>query len=259
MLLIVAALEREIACLRTHAWRRSATARLKRWTVRRWRLPEGDLAVVVTGVGEDSSRDALIALDTRFQPSAIISVGYAGATTPELGVGDICVATALHMEDGDPAVPHPASLEIARASSALSPGRPWHFGESFTAASVVSTRAEKEGLAQRHGVQWVDMESAVVGRLASRFAVPWLSIRAISDALDDDLVAEATSLVGEGGRSLRGRALRHILTNPGHLPAALRLRRQAHHASRALGEALDILIPRFLGALNSEKSGATDT
>ena len=148
--------------------------------------------------------------------------------------------------DALPARPHGESLALARAAADRWQGRPWRFSAGLTVARVLPSAEAKRAAAREHGTDWVDMESAVVARLADRLALPWLAVRVISDALDDDLDFILSAAMESDGSFSTARALRHLLIHPARLPAALRLNRQTRRAAQNLCEALGLIVPQLL-------------
>jgi nucleoside phosphorylase len=215
--------------------------------VERWKLAQGDVAVIATGVGEETCRDALIVGHAHLRPQAVLSVGWAGATCPELQVGEICVAEALRTPDGAEIRPHAETLAIAKGAAQGIGGKPWRFGTALTSPHALPNEETRSDAAAKHGVQWVDMESAVAARVANRLAIPWLSVRAISDTLRDDLNLTPEAMRDESLGP--GLFLGMLLTHPGRLRATLRLRRQMRLASERLCQALGILVPPLLEGL----------
>ena len=63
------------------------------------------------------------------------------------------------------------------------PGFVW--GRVVTGDQVILSRARKEFLRTHLGAYAVEMESAAVVQVASSWGVPWLVVRAISDAADE--------------------------------------------------------------------------
>jgi adenosylhomocysteine nucleosidase len=248
-ILIASALREEVAPLDSAPWTPLPGAQVGRWPVRRWEIAGGEVVSVATGVGAAACSDALIAVDARLHFSAILSVGFAGALVPDLAVGDICVAETICAPGSASLRPHESSLETARTAAGAWSGRPWRFGVGLTSETVLSNAEAKETAAKEHGAQWVDMESIVAARLASRFAIPWLAIRAISDTLSDDLSLGFEAMRSQNGRTPATRGLLAMLARPSRFAAAMRLRRQTQAAAREICRALEILAPLFFESL----------
>ena len=61
------------------------------------------IVLVRSGVGRQRAEDATLQVIDRFQPKALISIGYAGAVQLDLNVGDLVIANTIieEKEKGD--------------------------------------------------------------------------------------------------------------------------------------------------------------
>ncbi len=78
-------------------------------------------------------------------------------------------------------------------------------------------------LFQETGALAVEMENALCRKLAESLGVPFLTIRAISDAASDHLDPAFLNLVDQEGRPRINRALGLLARHPGKLPSLLRI------------------------------------
>src|SRR6202007_2318914 len=94
---IVAALEGEVGPLVKH-WRVSE----REHDGRRFRFFEkNELVLVCGGIGADAARRAAEAVIVLYEPSVVYSAGYAGASDPQLKVGDVMrAARVVNAGDG---------------------------------------------------------------------------------------------------------------------------------------------------------------
>ena len=128
MLALVAARREELA----------AVLRLRAWRQRR--APEGALAyqrrdhavsALLTGAGRDQTERAMAWLLESQRPDSILALGFAGACTANLDIGDMVLATRLHHIEGhpfdwdsDPPDPTPAAPLPSPSSHPGAPGEP---------------------------------------------------------------------------------------------------------------------------------------
>ncbi|MEW6583228.1 MAG: hypothetical protein AB1416_10765, partial [Actinomycetota bacterium] len=141
---------------------------------------------------------------------------------PGLRVGDLVAADRVVDEDvGEEFLPDAALLAAA-------PGRR---GTLLTTARAVRTPADR---AARHGLA-CDMESAHVARAAAAAGVPFLALRAVTDAAHHTLpdVDRLTSAAGELSPML---SLLHLLRHPADVPRLIRLWPASRRAGRALAD-----------------------
>ena len=109
----------------------------------------------------------------------LIMAGLAGALDPVLRVGDVVI-------DDCPTAALPA-VAYRRGKICASP-------------TLLSTPADKQAMFDRTRALAVDMESAAARQLAADWSVPFVSIRAISDAADESLDPAVLKLVDSFGR-----------------------------------------------------------
>ena len=193
------------------------------------RLPPGVIAAA-TGDGPQNAGRVASLLCERYRPALLIGAGVAGALTPDLGVGDLVVAFRVLDADGETPPPH--AVLVVRA--AAKPG-----ARQATLLSVerpVVTAAGKAACASRLGVgsAAVDMESAAWARAAAAFEVPYLIVRAVSDAADDELPGYLAECMDRNGGIRRSAVALRALANPGSIPTLLRMRHRVADCSQRL-------------------------
>ncbi|MGN6368071.1 MAG: phosphorylase family protein [Phycisphaerae bacterium] len=150
---------------------------------------------------------------------AILLAGLAGALSPTLRVGDVVI-------DGQCTLPpHPARN-----------------GRIHMAPQIVSTAAAKQRLFSKTSCIAVDMESEIVRQFAHTRGVPFLHVRAISDAAGDALDPALLRLVDDDGRPRIGRSLGLICRRPGMLPAMLRVQKATTLALANLSKTVNEIV-----------------
>jgi adenosylhomocysteine nucleosidase len=208
---MVAALEREVSPL------------VKRWNQvereyegRRFKFFEsGRVVVVCGGIGAEAARRATEAVFALYQPTLILSVGFAGALDSILKVGDIFAPSrVLDARDG-------SRTEMAMGRGVL-----------VSAAAVAGVEAKKK-LAESYGAQAVDMEAAAVARGAQARGVGFMAVKAISDQSDFAMPA-MDRFVDERGQFATGRFAIFSAVRPWLWPRVIQLARNSAKASRAL-------------------------
>ncbi|MDB5353764.1 MAG: nucleoside phosphorylase [Phycisphaerales bacterium] len=109
----------------------------------------------------------------------VIMAGLAGGLDPSLQVGDVVI------DDSPPGL----VLETSHRA-----------GRIHSADAVIATTAQKAALFAQTRALAVDMETATVRTAVGRQGIPFLAIRAISDAADDVLDPAVLRLVDAFGR-----------------------------------------------------------
>ena len=111
---------------------------------------------------------------------------------------------------------------------------------------LVRQRDEKEQLAAEFGAVACDMETMAVAQVCRRRQVRFLSVRIISDGLDDRLPPEVEHMLDQ--QSLAGKlgaATRAVFQRPGSVKDMWKLREIAHRASDRLAKFLVGVVPQL--------------
>ena len=175
--------------------------------------------------------------------SAVFSLGFAGALVPGLAVGDIVLCSAVphgaerRAESRWTCDPSLLSLAATLPSGRFSVGK----GVGVTSDTFVSRPEAKRALAATTNATVVDMESYWIARGASAMGVPFLSIRAISDALTTRLPPVERFIDADGRWRWRSVASQ-CLARPQHIVGLLSLGRAILRARASLTAYADGLL-----------------
>jgi adenosylhomocysteine nucleosidase len=103
---------------------------------------------------------------------------------------------------------------------------------------MVADPAGKDAVFRATGCAAVEMESAAVQRLAETAGVPFVHVRVILDAADEQLDPAMVSLIDSDGNVRIGTAIALLARRPMSISAMLRLLRRTKMALRALRPAV---------------------
>ncbi len=121
-----------------------------------------------------------------------------------------------------------------------------HRGRLLTFDRVVRLRAEKQQLGRQHDALAVDMESFAVAEVCRERAVDFLAVRAISDAVDDELPADIGKLLAQKSFAGQlGTALGSIFRRPAAVKDLFNLHQNALASSSRLAKFLGMLVQRW--------------
>ncbi len=151
------------------------------------RLP---IAVVIGGVGKKNAAMATRLLCEEHKLSALLSIGYAGALSPELKRGDI-VLSSFSCND-EQTKPQASDLELAKKLRGVADESHEHhvyIGDLYTANGIVAHHEEKRSLFERSRAHIVDMESFSVYMEAKARGIPFVGIHTITDTAEEDIPA----------------------------------------------------------------------
>jgi nucleoside phosphorylase len=164
----------------------------------------GVVAVVCqTGIGRSAEAATAAVLDSgRF--TAAISFGTAGGISPSLRAGSIllcdpvCVSADCGYCDQDGSLAANGGLLRATLGALERSGLAVQCGTSLTVDRAVLTVAEKRRLREAYGPNIVEMESYWVGNASARRDVPFLTVRIVTDEVEDSVPDVA--FVGPNGK-----------------------------------------------------------
>lgn len=186
------------------------------------------LLVCHTGIGSRAT-EAVAAVLGQHRPAFVLSVGLAGALSPEFAVGDLVFCEQVYRAEpesetgraDEPILSDRLLLETARRAAS---GRRLSIrtGSSLTTSYVVAEPRQKALLRQATGVDVVEMESYWVGRAALEQRLPFLVVRVISDGVGDPVPDIPGVITPQGERRVR-KVLPYVLRHPGRIPHLLRL------------------------------------
>jgi adenosylhomocysteine nucleosidase len=229
------------------------------FTVRQGELAGRHVVVVLSGPGRENAEKAAEALIAGHRPQWIISAGFAGGLDPKLRRADILLAdqvvdpqgNQLAIAFGKGTVPFSSDENwdspqnenwdnprlILQSILAVSPNI--HVGRLLTADRVVRLPQEKRALGQQHHALAVDMETFATVAVCQRHGTRVLAVRAISDAVDDELPRDVERLLAQKSRAAQlGAALGAIWRRPSSVKDMLKLKENALVASDRLAKFL---------------------
>jgi adenosylhomocysteine nucleosidase len=204
-------------------------------------LDQLPVRIVETGVGTERAEAALEDLWKRGPVDWIVSAGFAGALSADLKRGDLLMASSIIGQEGEP-------LEVGfRIDPAVVAATPHlHVGRLVTVDHLVSRREERLELAERYESVACDMETVALARACRRHQVRFLSVRIITDALDDELPMEVEKLLQQKSTVARlGVAAGAIFQRPGAVKDLWKLREDAGRASERLAGFLSGVLPQL--------------
>jgi len=187
------------------------------------RLP---IVLVASGMGRNCAELAAEYVLTHYQPTVLVIVGFGGAIIHKLAVGDVVICAEHYGLDTMPLGQSSIALEgpiksdhrlvdMARRIGAGNNGAKSRLtiGATLTVPEIVTDRRTKEWLGWQFAAIVVDMESYWAARLAAERRVPLLTIRAVSDTLDQPL-PDLSALVDAHGRPRPGALWRYLVWGP---------------------------------------------
>ena len=205
-----------------------------------------NIVLVRTGVGRKRAQNATQQVIDKFNPEVIISMGYAGALTEGLNVGDMFVASTILSPESDSnsfEMDDPKNLKWLELAKNTPPPEnvKLKIGRLITVDMVVHTPKVKKELGSRFRAEAVEMETLEIALLARVNKIAFISIRGISDAVNHELI-DCSSFLGSDGELSKLRAGWYVLTHPKSLKNAFSLRSNTQIATQNLTDFISRLI-----------------
>ena len=199
-----------------------------------------DVALFVSGMGEERAYKAAKAACAELRPVAYICIGLSTALEERIGPGGVVVGESAISPDRSVTYPADASL-LSTARAALEDAATF---APLTASLRVAWRSVDKRLIAAHcPAAALDMESFGAAKACAEAGVPFLAVRAISDSLDEDLPVDF-NLFSSGGGMDWPHFFFYIVTHPGVIPPLMRLGRNSRLAARNLTDAVEALLDK---------------
>ena len=201
------------------------------------------LAVIESGVGQNAAAQATEDAIAIHQPKWVISAGFAGALHEDLRRGHILMPSQV-VETGHARLEVGLKLDPDTITSTPS----LHSGPLLTVDKLVRTTAEKRALAEQYAAVACDMETFAVASACQESGTRFISVRVISDALEDELPKEVESLLNQDSLASKlGAATGAIFNRPSSIKDMWNLKEQAIKASDRLARFLSSTIDQLPG------------
>ncbi len=232
---MIAAMEREVAPL-TRGWQRCAVTSDARSFAA---YETADLVVVISGIGRKNAELAARAAVARYDPTALLSVGLAGALIRSLKVGSVFTPNVV--VDAAGGAEYRCSGETGGVIG----------GVLVTADEIAGADAKRKLVEGFHGLV-VDMEAAGVAKSALERQIGFRCVKAISDEADF-VMPPLNRFVDGDGKFRSGRFAAWAAVRPWQWAKVIALGRNSSRATRALCLWLEKNVP---GKASAEKAPA---
>jgi len=251
MLALLGALKEEIKGLR-RSMVLEETITQRGYHMYRGKYGNKAILLVQTGCGRERVERVTEFILEHYPITALISFGFGGALTEGLRVGDIILCSTLYcgngQTNGEAELGNPyhsdaslVSLSLPALEREVVRLRP---GTSVTVPQLVSRPEAKRALGQAFHADVVDMESYWIARITLARKVPFLAIRALSDAVQDG-IPPFDQILDSDGRWRWQRAALYFLPRPQHLLKLFTLYQSTRQARKSLTALVDYLVVRL--------------
>ena len=171
---------------------------------------------------------------------AVLSIGFAGALSPSLQVGDLVIGREVRDSKGSP------DVKLLSAAKRVQIDVPVRFGVALTSHEILWQAESKRALADSlaaNEIGFVDMESTAIAGVCARRRVPFLIARSITDRLDEDLPLDLNQYRDCDGRVDPTKVVKATLLRPAAFKALLELRKRSRLCADRMAEFVELLVP----------------
>jgi len=244
VLALIASLPQEVGPL----VRRIRARRLPGLPFPAWEFRTGAVRgiVALAGMGARGALAVSAALLERQSLTALWSVGFAGALSPAAAVGDLVIGEAFYRvgaagELRESMAPVPFIAVRSLLARLRAAGVPARMGACLSPAAL-TPKSLLRPHAARLPCPILDLESAALAELAAARGLPFLALRAVSDAAGEEMPDFIAQAVAESRPPTFRDALGWLKEDPRRLPVLVRLWRQSFRAARRLARGLAVAL-----------------
>lgn len=222
VLLVVAAMDREVRALQRAVGPSSV---------------EG-LSWLITGVGKRRAVASLERCLATAHPQALVSVGLAGALSPEMAGGELVLCRRMTLWQPGRKRPEPIMCDPGMLNSAMATASrlavPYRMAECVTTQRPAVDQDEREWVCRSTGASTVDMEGYYVARAAAERNIPFLAVRSVVDTYEQHIPPLISGLAAWPTWSQWLGAALSALVLPWYIPSLATLKRHTQMAEESL-------------------------
>lgn len=200
--------------------------------------PLKELLLIESGMGHDRMPEALEWLLGWTRPDLVIAAGFAGSLAQDLAVGDVCLGERLIGHDLQlHSQPRPAiNVNVSERLAHFCDERRIRKAQMVTVKQPEAKPRLARDFEQTPSI--MDMESYFAGQWCYRNQIPFLSFRAISDGLSDEIDFDLETISDSRGRVKVPLVMTTVLKNPQLARSYYRSWKRSAKAAKSLGKAL---------------------
>src|SRR5258708_11374474 len=177
------------------------------------------LTLLETGEGRRNAGQSLRSRLKQRRVHAVLGIGFAGALSSALRVGDLVVAREVRGPWSSAAPP-----ELIAAAEQIKAGCDFlHFGVNMTVDKIADAQAKRElaGGLSADQLACVDMESSALAEVCAENSALFLGIRCITDELEESLPIDFDACRDGSGNVSLALEANAVLRRPQALPSLL--------------------------------------
>lgn len=228
------------------------TERVAGFNIHRFTMGRHDVRAVQSGMGLLNATAAVQALLEHCPPDLLINTGFAGGIAQGPVVGDVIVANRIfrydrHLLEELPGIDQELTAQVVKLLLLIPRREFGTFGGTFVTTAGITSKSELAArlMPPSPGIAVVDMETSAVARVAAEHGIPFMAVRAISDAADEELGFTIEEITDSSLDIRIGKVLLTVARKPWIVPQLLRLAKNSRRAGTNLAVALKELLERL--------------
>ena len=201
-----------------------------------------------TGMGKNCALSAFDEVLKTVRPSLVLSIGYAGGLGFKLKIGDLVIPDSIIELSSNNSCVNKYTVSQQQLALLEKLNFPKniliHRGTLITVNQVICDAVVKKELGSRYNALAVDMETSALIAHATKNKIPFISIRSISDTVEQSLV-DMSSFVSDDGNVSRVKAGWYIATHPKMAKKFISFRDQSQKATSNMTDFAGVVVRSF--------------
>jgi adenosylhomocysteine nucleosidase len=185
--------------------------------------------VFLTGIGRENADKAAREFLAAHRPALLMTCGFAGGLTRDLGIGDVLFEIRSNGGAGNDAY---AAIRSKLAAAGAREAK------IFCADRIATTAADKKKLREETGADAAEMESGAVQAVSAGHGIPCVTVRVISDTADQDLPLDFNKFLKEDKSLDMSKLMVAVAKAPWKMGALMELQKHTKLAAQRLADVL---------------------
>jgi adenosylhomocysteine nucleosidase len=201
-----------------------------------------------TGMGKNCALSAFDEILKTVRPSLVLSLGYAGGLGFKLKIGDLIIPDSIIELSSNNSYVNKHAVSQQQLVLLEKLNFPTnilvHRGALITVNQVICDPVVKKELGSLYNALAVDMETSALIAHATKNKIPFISIRSISDTVEQSLV-DMSSFISNDGEVSKIKAGWYIARHPNMVKKFISFRDQSQKATSNMTEFAGVIVRSF--------------
>ncbi|HME41984.1 MAG TPA: hypothetical protein VKF36_02765 [Syntrophorhabdales bacterium] len=200
-----------------------------------------EIMLAVTGIGIQNAEEAVRSVLDAFNADFLLSIGFAGALSEGVRIGDLVAATSVSLVSANSIKKIVQIPDERRLRDVLGGNVGARAASFFTLEKLMEKKAVRHFVPGDAAHPVCEMETFPLAVIALEKQIPFLAVRSITDLADEEIPPEFVELADRSGRHQFVRAAGLLLRKPRLIPMAVKVALRSGKAAKHLWLAFDAL------------------